>query len=69
VRPHLFAGVVAIMLLIPTYGIAAGTDMHEMEDTLPSPAAAAVASKVLPPGQPFWGRGPQRHYEPRRERR
>ena len=43
-HPHLFAGVVAITLLIPTYGRAAGTDMHEIEDRLPSPAAAAVAS-------------------------
>ena len=68
-RRHLFAGVVAITLLVPTYGMAAGTDMHELEDRLPSPAAAAVASEVLPPSQPFWGRGPQRHYEPRRERR
>ena len=68
-RRHLFAGVVAITLLIPTYGMAAGTDMHEMEDRLPNPAAAAVASEILPPSQPFWVRGPQRHYEPRRERR
>jgi hypothetical protein len=68
-HPHLFAGVVAITLLIPTYCMAAGTDVHEMEDRLPSPAAAAVASEVLPPSQPFWVRGPQRHYEPRRERR
>ena len=66
---QVIAAVTAIVLgTIPTYGMAAGTDMHEMEDTAPSPAAAAVASEVLPPGQPFWERGAHRHYEPSRER-
>jgi hypothetical protein len=48
---HLFAGVVAITLLTSTYCMAAGTEMHELEDRLRSPAAAAVASEVLPPSQ------------------
>jgi hypothetical protein len=52
---QVIAAATAIVLgIIPTYGMAAGTDMHEMEDTAPSPAAAAVASEVLDPGQPFW---------------
>ena len=68
-RKHVIAAATAIVLsIIPTYGMAAGTDMHEMEDTAPSPAAAAVASEVLPPGQPFWEREVHRHYEPSRER-
>jgi hypothetical protein len=66
---QVIAAATAIVLgTIPTYSMAAGTDMHEMEDTAPSPAAAAVASEVLPPTRPFWGRGVHRRYEPRRER-
>ena len=47
---RLFAGVVtAITLLIPAYGMAAGTDIHELLNSRP----AAVTSDAAPI-HPFW---------------
>ena len=38
-RLRLFAAVTAMtLLIIPTYGLAAGTEMHEMQDSRPAGA-------------------------------
>ena len=56
---RLFAGVVtAITLLIPAYGIAAGTNIHELLNSHPATVTSDAA-----PIQPFWGCGPHRHYD------
>jgi hypothetical protein len=34
--PRLFAAVTAMTLLVPTYGKAAGTEMHEIQDSRPT---------------------------------
>jgi hypothetical protein len=62
-RNQVMAAATAIVLgitTISTYGMAAGTDMHEMEDTLH--ASAAVTPEVAP-SHPFLGCGSYRHYD------
>jgi hypothetical protein len=48
-RLRLFAAVTAMTLLIPTCGMAAGTEMHEMQDSRPA--------RATPPPEAWGGYG------------
>jgi hypothetical protein len=60
-RKQVIAAATAIVLgitTIPTYSMAAGTDIHEMLNPFPSEGATPEVS----PSELKWGRGTHRHY-------
>jgi hypothetical protein len=62
---RLFAGMVtATTLLFPAYGIAAGTNMHELANAHEAVQTSVASTPQGFANEPTWGCGSHRYYDP-----